>query len=163
MARIEGEIVICQPAEEIFDVVADNRNEPYYNPTMYRVEKITDGPIELGTQFRAVTLSRGQRFEMITEITGFDRPRQLRLVSHLKAMVIQGTLTFEAVPNGTLMHWIWDVEPRGVYRMMGPIFAQIGSRQEERVWVGLKQFMEGDKPSPPAPPTRIDRGHLTAH
>ena len=32
MVRIEGEIVIKRPVEEVFDFVADERNEPRYNP-----------------------------------------------------------------------------------------------------------------------------------
>jgi hypothetical protein len=32
-----------------FDLVADERNEPRYNPRMWRAEKITEGPIGVGT------------------------------------------------------------------------------------------------------------------
>jgi hypothetical protein len=31
MVRVEGEIVINRPVEEVFDFVADERNEPRYN------------------------------------------------------------------------------------------------------------------------------------
>jgi hypothetical protein len=34
VAHIEGEIVIDRPVEEVFDVVADERNEPRYNPRL---------------------------------------------------------------------------------------------------------------------------------
>lgn len=34
MVRIEGEIVINRPVEEVFDLVADETNEPRYNPRM---------------------------------------------------------------------------------------------------------------------------------
>jgi hypothetical protein len=36
MARIDGEILIHRPAEEVFDFVADQRNELRYNPPMVR-------------------------------------------------------------------------------------------------------------------------------
>ena len=45
MARIEGEIAINRPVDEVFDFVADERNEPRYNPKIARVEKLSDGPI----------------------------------------------------------------------------------------------------------------------
>ena len=41
---IAGEIVIERPIDEVFDVVADERNEPRYNPRLAAVEKLTDGP-----------------------------------------------------------------------------------------------------------------------
>ena len=36
MARIEGELIIERPLEEVFDFVADERNELRYNPRMLR-------------------------------------------------------------------------------------------------------------------------------
>ncbi|MGZ6639243.1 MAG: SRPBCC family protein [Solirubrobacteraceae bacterium] len=51
MARVEGEIIINRPEEEVFDFVADERNEPRYNPRMVRAEKISEGPIGPGTRF----------------------------------------------------------------------------------------------------------------
>jgi hypothetical protein len=41
MARVSGEILIERPVEEVFDFVADQRNEPIYNPRMLQSEKIT--------------------------------------------------------------------------------------------------------------------------
>ena len=45
MVRIEGQIVINRPVEEVFDFVADERNEPRYNPRMRRAEQLSDGLI----------------------------------------------------------------------------------------------------------------------
>ena len=55
MADIEGEIIIHRPVEVVFDFVADERNEPLYNPAMIQVEKISEGPIAAGTRFKAET------------------------------------------------------------------------------------------------------------
>ena len=53
MARIDGEIVIAVPAEQVFDMVADERNEPRYNPRIARAEKTSPGPVGCGTRFTA--------------------------------------------------------------------------------------------------------------
>ena len=45
MARIEGEILIGRPRGVVFDYVADQDNEPQYNPRMVRAEKITAAPV----------------------------------------------------------------------------------------------------------------------
>ena len=39
MFQVEGEIIIKRPPEEVFDFVADERNEPRYNPHMRRAER----------------------------------------------------------------------------------------------------------------------------
>ena len=60
MRGIEGEIVTDRSVEEMFDFVADERNEPRCNPRMRRAEQLLDGPIGVGTRFRAETVSMGQ-------------------------------------------------------------------------------------------------------
>jgi hypothetical protein len=48
MVGIEGDIVINPPVAEVFDFVADERNEPRYNARMLRAEKLSSGPIGPG-------------------------------------------------------------------------------------------------------------------
>jgi carbon monoxide dehydrogenase subunit G len=143
MVRIEGEILINRPTEEVFDFVADERNEPRYNPHMRRAERISDGPIGLGTRFRAEIVSMGRTVEMIIEFTGYDRPRRLASSTHMSSMDTHGGLTFDPVPEGTRMRWTWDVEPRGILRLMRPLVAWMGRRQEQRIWTSLKHLLEG--------------------
>ncbi len=46
--RIDGEIVINRPVDEVFDFVADERNEPRYNPRLLRVVQISPGETVMG-------------------------------------------------------------------------------------------------------------------
>jgi hypothetical protein len=41
------------------------------------------------------------------------------------------------------MRWSWELLPRGVFKLLGPLVARIGRRQEQRSWAGLKRVMEG--------------------
>jgi uncharacterized protein YndB with AHSA1/START domain len=133
MIHIEGEIVINRPVEAVFDVVADERNEVRYNPRLLWVEKITSGPIGRGTRFRAATKTMGRPVEMTIEFTDYERPRRLVSVTHLPTMEIRGALTFEPVTGGTRMRWGWELLPRGVSRLLGPLIARMGRRQEEAI------------------------------
>jgi len=142
MARIDGEIVINRPVEEVFDFAADERNEPRYNPRMLSSEMLSPGPVGLGSRFRAVMRSRPRRTTMTTQFTGYQRPRRLALRSHLSAMEIHGSLTFDPVPGGTRMRWSWEVEPHGPLKLMSPLVARVGARQERAIWTGLKRLLE---------------------
>jgi uncharacterized protein YndB with AHSA1/START domain len=142
MAHIEGDIVIKRPVDEVFDFVADERNEPRYNPRMLRAEKVSDGPIGVGTQFRAETATRRGSAEMAIEITRYERPSRLESSTRLSNMDIAGALTFDPVPGGTRMQWVWDVRPRGVLKLMGPIISRMGERQERTIWTNLKRVLE---------------------
>ncbi|MBX6342122.1 MAG: SRPBCC family protein [Thermomicrobiaceae bacterium] len=156
MARIDGEIVIHRPVDEVFDVVADERNEPRYNPEMLRVEKISPGPIGAGAEFRAVSRARGDTTEMTIEYTEYIRPRRLASVTHLPGMEIDGALTFDPVPDGTRLRWSWDVRPRGRYKLMTPLIARLGRRNEERCWAGLKAYLEARDRTPALASTADD-------
>jgi uncharacterized protein YndB with AHSA1/START domain len=148
VAYIEGEIVIKQPVETVFDFVADERNEPRFNPQMLRVEQTTPGPIGLGTRFRAGFSGRGRTVEMVIEFTAFDRPRRLASSTRMSAMDVHGTLTFEPVPEGTRMRWSWELAPRGLLKLLTPVVARMGRRQEEAIWAGLKRVLE-EQEAPP--------------
>ena len=151
MIPIEGEIVINRPMDEVFDFVADARNEPRYNPLMLRAEKLTPGPIGVGTRFRDLVASMGGPAEIAIEIIDYERPRQLtesiRLSTstHLSTMDIRGGLTFDPVPGGTRMRWSWEWMPRGVLKLMTPLMARLGPRQEQRIWASLKRVMEAQE------------------
>jgi len=143
MVRIDGQIVINRPVEEVFDFVADERNEPRYNARMRRAEQISEGPIGLGTRYRAELVSMGRTIKMDIEFTGYERPRRLASSTHMSSMDTQGALTFDPFPGGTRMRWSWELEPRGVLKLMGPVVAWMGRRQELRIWTSLKGLLEG--------------------
>jgi deazaflavin-dependent oxidoreductase (nitroreductase family) len=147
-ACIEGEIIIKRPVEEVFDVVADERNEVRYNPRLLWVEKVTSGPIGRGTCFRAATKTMARPVEMTIEFTQYERPRRLASATHLPTMEIRGALTFEPVAEGTRMRWSWELQLRGVLRLLTPLIARIGRHQEESIWAGLKRFLEAQEARP---------------
>jgi Polyketide cyclase / dehydrase and lipid transport len=142
--RIEGEIVIDRPVDEVFDFVADARNELRYNPRMLRAEKLTPGPIGLGTRFRDEIRSMGRPAEITIEVIGYERPRRLTNSIHMSTMDVRGGLTFDPVPPGTRMRWAWELTPRGVFKLMTPVIAGIGRRMEQRGWASLKHVMEAE-------------------
>jgi uncharacterized protein YndB with AHSA1/START domain len=142
MARIQGDIVIDRPVEMVFDYVADQSNEPQYNPQMVRAEKITSGPVGVGTKFCSAVASRGRTAEMLIEFTGYDRPRRLASTTTMQQADISYILTFESAGTGTRMRWSGQVRPKGAYRLLGPLITRMGRRQEERIWASLKHRLE---------------------
>lgn len=145
MVEVNGEIVIHRRPEEVFDFVANEENEPRYNPQMRLAKKITSGAIGVGTAFRAEIKGRGRILPMTIEFTEFDRPRRLAERVCMDAMDLTGGLTFEPMNGSTRMQWSWDLQPRGVLRFTGPVVATMGRRQERRIWTSLKQLLESEE------------------
>ena len=149
MTRIDGEIVIGRPVEAVFDYVADQSNEPQYNPQMVRAEKITPGPVRAGTRFCSAVASGGRTAEMLIECTGYDRPRRLASTTTMRQADISYTLTFEPVGTSTRMAWSGRVRPKGAYRLPGPLITWVGRRQERRIWASLKHRLEASAAGAP--------------
>jgi uncharacterized protein YndB with AHSA1/START domain len=142
-ARIEGEVLIRRPVEEVFDFVADERTEPTYNPNMLRSMKVTDGPIGVGTRFRA-TIRAGRRIlPMDIEYTVFDRPYLIASTTRMPSADFRGTLTFTPTGSGTRLSWSWRARPKGAIRIVAPVLTLVGARQERQMWARLRDHLEG--------------------
>ena len=148
MARIVGEIIIGGPAEAVFDFVADQRNEPRYNPRMIRADKVSDGSVGKGTVFRSAARFMGRTAEMRSELTGYDRPGRLASRTTTEQADIDGTLTFDSVPGGTRMRWSWTVRPKGAARVPALVISWIGRRQEQAIWASMNRYLETPQPRP---------------
>jgi uncharacterized protein YndB with AHSA1/START domain len=155
MAQIEGEIVIARPVEEVFDFVADERNEPRFNRQMSSAVLLTPEPIGSGSRFHVELRMMRRTVDMTVEFTEFERPKLLGLTSRSalrgggRAMLTSGTLMFEPVPQGTRMHWSWQVETPGGMKILAPVIVRIGRRQEQRIWGSLKRLLEDQtRPEP---------------
>ncbi len=142
MTRIKGSILIGRPIEEVFDFVADERNEPSYNPKIGSVEKVTPGPIGVGTTWRAVAISRRRSTPFELEITDYARPHRLGSLTRMRAMDISGGQAFEVGRDATRMSWSWELRPKGMARLAGPLISALGRKREQQIWSRLKQHLE---------------------
>ena len=147
MAHIEGEVFIRRPVEEVFEFVADERTEPTYNRNMLASEKVTDGPIGIGTPFRATIRARRRALPMDIEYTdieytGSDRPHLIASTTRMAAADFSGTMTFTSTAAGTRLRWSWQPRPKGVVRLVAPVLTRVGARQERQMWTALRDHLE---------------------
>lgn len=147
MATIRGDILIERPVDEVFDFVADEANEPSYNSQMLRSVKLTEGPVGRGTRFRSTIRTRRGETDVFVEHAEFDPPRRLRVLTDAPGLRVDGILTFEPVGSATRMRWEWTPQPQGWLRLLSPVVAEIGRRQERRVWESMRQHLEQRAPA----------------
>lgn len=149
--RVAGEILIDRPVDVVFDVVADQRTEPRYNPAVLRVQELSGGPPGVGTRFRSVHETSRGSVAMTVELTGFDRPHRIASSTQTPMGEISGAVAFEAAGEGTRMRWDWDVHLRGPVRLLSPFVGLVGRRAERACWEGLKRYLESPEGRVPAP------------
>ena len=147
MVRIRGETVVRRPVQEVFDFVADERNEPRFNPRMTRAEQLTPGPVGRGTRWGTTVVAGGRRQEMVTEVTEYDPPYVLGSRTLVGGSEVTGSVSFATEGARTRMRWDWEVRPRGWMRLLGPVIARVGARQEREIWEGMRRCLEGESDS----------------
>jgi hypothetical protein len=144
---IRTSVVIDRDPATVFAFVSDFRNEAKYQPTLISVEKITDGPIGPGTQFRSRVQLPNGLFEGIEEIVDYEPPYRVtsRVANALRQNV--GVLTFEAVPEGTRLRYSFrsEITYSGALLLQGLMrwLMTLDMRSRRNAaWARLKQLLE---------------------
>jgi hypothetical protein len=124
------EVTIERSPEEIFDFVADLRNEPQFNPDASNIEQKTPGEIGLGTVYEE-DFKRVGRY--VTTIDLYNRPDELgfeALNPRTDAWV-----RFQFAPHGgsaTDVSCVVELTMKGFMRFAEPLMAPMIRRQIER-------------------------------
>jgi diacylglycerol O-acyltransferase len=118
VAAVENAIDIAAPAEEIFDVIVDVRNEPRWNPQMLRAQMVTPEPVAAGTTFR-VTFGRGVG-EALIEDTKIDRPRSWTAISRSRALDARTEGQIHDISGRCEVFLRTQLRPHGFLRLLTP-------------------------------------------
>ena len=138
-AVIENTVEIARAPEAVFDYLADQGNEVHWNPDCLSMQKLTEGPVGVGTRFRA-KWKQGPVVE--TECTGFERPRRWRYENGGQISVVL-TVTLEPTPSGeTRMTSRGEWTPHGWFRLIFPVFIRVMRSAEREVVANARYALE---------------------
>jgi uncharacterized protein YndB with AHSA1/START domain len=139
MAVITNQTLIACTPEEVFDYCVDNRNELEWNPTAVSVEKITDGPVGLGTKFLAQW--KGAPVTLEVECIEYDRPRRW-VSANGGPVAVNVTGTVEAEGDASRLTFEFDARPSGWFRLVFPFFMLMMRKQEKANMTLLRAALE---------------------
>jgi uncharacterized protein YndB with AHSA1/START domain len=138
MAIIASTVHIERAPEDVFDYLVDLRNELEWNPGVESMEKLTEGPVGMGTRYRA-KWKQSKHIEV--ECTAFDRPHGWVYVNGGPVSVTL-TINLAADGTGTRLVSTFDGHPHGLMRLGFPVFLRIMRRQEAENMSNLKRKLE---------------------
>lgn len=134
------ETVIHRPPEDVFDYCSDLSSELQWNPKARYVEKCTDGPVGVGTRYRAQWANSGPT---TVEVVAFDRPRRWETSAKARGMSIrfQGTVT-DAAPGARYTADL-ELQPKGLARLLAPLALLAMRRQDHKNMHRIREALEG--------------------
>lgn len=115
--RVSRTLEVPHSQEEVFDFLADARNEKLWHPDVESVELESDGAVGPGTTFRARYRHLGT---VELEILEFVRPWRLVFRAKGATSAVYET-RLESHDRLTRIVTVADAQPRGLGRLLGPL------------------------------------------
>jgi uncharacterized protein YndB with AHSA1/START domain len=133
------EIVIRRPPEEVFDYCSDLRSELRWNPKAKSVEKLSDGPVGVGTCYRAQWSNTGPT---AVEVVQFDRPRSWETYATARGMGVRfrGTVT-DAAPGARYTADL-ELQPKRLAWLVAPLALLAMRRQDQMHMQHIREALE---------------------
>lgn len=145
-----NEITIAAPQAAVMDAITDLERWPQWLPGLIAVEKLTEGPVDLGTQWRETREVMRQRASEVFQVTEFEPPARLGLhVDGTKGSTGKGEYRYlyllEPVENGSTRVLLeGEIEmPGRLAGLLSRVLAPIFRRQVQRDLVAMKGWVEG--------------------
>jgi hypothetical protein len=135
MARFTSRLAVPKSAEETFAFVSAFERTAEWDPGIREAQRLTEGPIALGTRFRVVAAFFGQPVEMFYTVAELEAPRRILFRGEAGNVVSEDEIT--VVPSqgpeaGCTLTWDARLTPKGWMRIADPLL------QLAFQWIGRK-------------------------
>lgn len=121
MFKLSVSEIIKRPPADVFDTAADPHKQLEWDPdTLKSVEKLTTGPLALGSRYRGDFKGFGV---VEYEFVEYERPRRFAHRAPMKMGEMHHIFTFEPVTEGTRMTQEGILKPNLLGRLAWPLMA----------------------------------------
>jgi uncharacterized protein YndB with AHSA1/START domain len=135
--RVTTTTLIACPPEDVFETLADLRNDTQWNSRVSSAELLSPEPIGPGSQFALV--NGGTAYDVT--ITTHERPSRLVFEARGKPDL---TITYALTPTGegTELESDFDFRPSGALKVLFPLLAPVIRRDVPKQHASLKALCE---------------------
>lgn len=130
--------IIHAPVERVYGYVSDPANDVNWRKGVTESGLTTDPPLALGSEGYVKAGSQVARWKVTAIASGVSVDWDLTEGPYGGS----GGYRFEGVDGTTRFTLVADVEPRGFLRLLGPLFARMGRKQNQADVQRLKALLE---------------------
>lgn len=141
MARYVATVESPRPPAEVFDYVADFSTNAEWDPGTISAERVGEGPIGLGAEFRLVVSFLGRTSRLTYRIVEYDRPNAVTFRGENAAVVSLDRITIEPWNRGTRLTYSASLTPKGGTRLAHPLLALAFRRVGDNALAGLREAL----------------------
>ncbi len=143
--RIEEEAVLPHPLPLVFAAAADPFKQLEWDPlTLRRVEQLTVGPLGPGARFRGTFRGLGV---VEYEFAEYEVDRRFVHRSRIPMGEMLHTFAFEAVPEGTRLTQVGELEANLMGRVGSPVMRRTLQHRFRSTAARIDRYLRRDAPA----------------
>ena len=142
MARYHATLETHQNPEEVFAYLSDFSTSEEWDPGVVEAERLGDGPVREGTQFRLVADFMGRKSPLTYRVLEYDPPRAVTFLGENRTVTSRDRIVFEPIRHGTRVTYDAHLELRGALRIIDPLLGPAFKRTGDRALDGLRGVLE---------------------
>ena len=144
MQTFETSVVINRPIEEVFAFTTDYDTHLQWQAGIVEAEITSEGPLEVGSQYKYVMQMLGRQLDTTGEITVFEPPKRHGWKATSGPFPAEGLFSFDAVEDGTRVTFHVEAEAGGFFKLAEPLVIRMVRRQFETSLNNLKDLMDAE-------------------
>lgn len=148
MISLQETTLVNRPVDECFAYVADFRTTAEWDATAFEGEKLTPGPVDLGTRFRVRCRLPVGSVTIHYEVTEFDAPDVIALDAECWLFTGVDRIAFRENPEGTEIDYRADFEFKSPFRHLASAMKPGMQRMGRSAVRGLQRALQDDNAAP---------------
>lgn len=133
---------IDRSPEEVFEYISNHNNTPRWLPNVTRVDKITEGPVSIGTRFREARSTSGREGRVEIEVIEYDPPHRYSTAFNQGGYAATSHYTLKAENSGARVDLVFVLHGRGLKALLTPVVVFAMKRHDKYQLADLKEAIE---------------------
>jgi uncharacterized protein YndB with AHSA1/START domain len=141
--NVQTEVVINRPRAQVADYAANPDNAPRWYVNIHRSQRLTDGPLGVGSRAAFTARFLGRELNYTYEFVEYVPGEKLVMRTAQGPFPMQTTYTWTDDGGGTRMILGNSGSPSGFSRLAGLVMAPMMRRENRKDLQRLKAILEG--------------------
>ena len=142
MIKIEFDVDIERPVEEVFDFLTDTQRLTAWQSLIIDVREDTPGPLAKGSRYTHTAKFLGRRFDTTVEAVEIVPNERADFQTVTGPFPFRISHTLESTGTGTRLHVLGEGDPGGFFKLAEPLVARAAERQFKNDYTTLKELVE---------------------
>lgn len=138
MAHYQATVDTPRPPAQAFAYLSDFRTAAEWDPGTVQSERLGEGPIGEGTEFRLVAAFLGRKTTLTYRIVEYQPPHAVTFRGENSTVVSLDRITFEPSDGGTRILYDADLTLKGPLKLADPLLALAFNRVGDHALAGLR-------------------------